>query len=89
MAMNQDKIERFLSKSKTNVGNTNKVALEITGRCPGRCFFCYAKFLRKIAPMNISDAKSILDTIKDSGYSHVYIVGGEPMMHASILDILA
>lgn len=85
--MNQDKLALQLKTALKTPKSQEKFALEITGSCNCRCFHCYASTIKGYPNITLANSKIILQTAKQVGYSQVYIVGGEPMIHPQVLSI--
>ena len=67
-----------------------KVTLEITERCNYNCLHCFNAADMGISTQELSLPKirRILKEAKEAGIFHVMLTGGEPMLHASFIEIL-
>lgn len=63
------------------------VELEITKSCNLRCRHCFQKYHPE-NEMSIGKVISIIDIVNANGIFEVAIIGGEPMRHLSIVEIL-
>lgn len=63
------------------------VELEITKSCNLRCRHCFQKFHPE-GEMSLEKIVSIIDTINANDVFEVAIIGGEPMRHSNIMEIL-
>lgn len=72
--------------------------LDVGLRCPHSCAFCYYSFLdggpeqfsgvRKATMRETADCLAIVRAIARGGLRHLDITGGEPTIHAGIVDIV-
>lgn len=74
----------------------NKTLLwDITNKCNLRCKHCYnaEKYFNKDG-INFNDLKSedckfVIDLIKEDGFDHIHLLGGEPLIRDDIFDIIS
>lgn len=59
----------------------------ITNRCNYNCRFCFARNLGK-EMRDITVAVNVLEKLKDIGMKKINFVGGEPMLHPLIFDLI-
>lgn len=64
------------------------VELEITNACNLRCIHCFQKY-HPGDEMSLKKIISIIETINNNGVFEIAIIGGEPMCHGNIMEILA
>ena len=64
-----------------------RAALEVTGRCQNKCFYCYAQSLRNQGEMPVGVLDESVTALTTLGFQEVYVVGGEPMMNPNIVEI--
>lgn len=68
--------------------------LMLTTRCPNRCPWCFARArmdeyrLRGINEMGWTDFLALAGFLEASGCRHIALLGGEPLLHSRILDML-
>jgi len=65
-----------------------RMDLAITYRCNNNCYFCYTGGPRKVAELNATDWKKILDKLWDSGIPQVVFTGGEPTLREDLVDLI-
>jgi radical SAM protein with 4Fe4S-binding SPASM domain len=64
------------------------VQFEITGACNHRCFFCYNNTMHKTAEeLNTTEAKIILDQMREAGVFSINFNGGEPLIRPDFFDL--
>jgi len=64
-------------------------AIEITNVCNLACKYCYANSSpSEMASMTVNQVLYILDEIKKANIPHLWITGGEPLLHPEIERIL-
>lgn len=68
--------------SNNEISDLNFVWLELTERCNEKCVHCYGEFGRNIKSqdLHLSDWKSILLKLKNSGCKKIQFIGGEPLL---------
>jgi radical SAM protein with 4Fe4S-binding SPASM domain len=65
-----------------------RMDLAITYRCNNNCYFCYTGGPRKVAELNATDWKKILDKLWDSGIPQVVFTGGEPTLREDLVELI-
>ena len=67
-----------------------RVIWEVTNRCNYRCPYCIFNSTDKIKDKELSteQALNLIDEIKQEGFTHLKITGGEPFLRKDILKIL-
>lgn len=76
-----------------NLSNYIMANLYITDLCNRRCTFCYVKEWttsdhRKASYMSLSDLDKVIYWLKESKIGFVQLIGGEPMLHPDIIEIV-
>jgi len=64
------------------------LVLEITDRCNLKCEYCYVPDRKPVGDMEGRQILDILVQARALGTRHVILSGGEPLLHANILDII-
>ena len=65
------------------------VYFHITEKCGHSCNFCYAKFgLGDFCHAEFPNIKRIIDTVSNVGVKNISFVGGDPVLHPDIFEIL-
>jgi hypothetical protein len=66
----------------------------LTAKCANSCKWCFARAKmadyrsRGIAEMNMEDFASIVKFYESSGFKHMILLGGEPLLHSRFMDVL-
>lgn len=76
----------FYKKNKCFMG-PKTVQIEVTNRCPLNCPQCYKDYENQ-GDMSIEDFKRHIDDAKEIGVHGISIIGGEPMIHKDIKEII-
>ncbi|MCL2721314.1 MAG: radical SAM protein [Treponema sp.] len=70
-------------------GMLRSVYFHITEKCEHCCGFCYAKFgLGGFCHAEFSNVKKIVDIVSNAGVKNFSFVGGDPVLHPQIVEIL-
>ena len=65
--------------------------IDVTGKCNINCRHCYAasKYGKhNRIDMSLDTVLKTIDLLKDSGYTHILFLGGEPLFREDILKII-
>jgi radical SAM protein with 4Fe4S-binding SPASM domain len=76
-------IQAFRSREK---GGFNGVGIDITEKCNRRCPTCYA--VKSPREMDANLFRLIVDEAHRLGFRELYLLGGEPTLHSSVLEFL-
>lgn len=60
---------------------------ELTNRCNFNCDFCYIRSNKKVAEVDFDEANQLIGILVDKGLFHVYLSGGECLLHQDFIKI--
>ncbi|GAA3570799.1 radical SAM protein [Streptomyces osmaniensis] len=66
---------------------TDTANLYLLTNCDMACSFCYAS--KGLGKFTLEQLRSVLDSLKEAGATHVNLTGGEPLMHPQVDDVVA
>lgn len=79
----------FIWSKLTGRGQPFLVQLNVTNRCNYHCAYCYGRYFeRERKDMFLADVKGVLSALAAKGAFRINLVGGEPLMHPDIGDII-
>ncbi len=64
---------------------------ELTDACNLRCFHCYGSFGPDTASgrkLSMGEWRRVLGQLRDEGFSRVQFIGGEPLLHSGLRELL-
>ena len=64
------------------------INLHITNACNYKCKFCFAHFENSKNLLRLPDWKIIIDDLKEHGARKINFVGGEPLLHPDIAEMI-
>ena len=66
-----------------------KLSIEVTTRCNGSCLHCFARSgISRSSSLPIDLVKEIMVEGYDTGYRHLHITGGEPLLWEGLFEAL-
>ena len=72
-----------------NTPDLISVNLHITPACNYGCKFCFAHFASNKGLLRFNDWSKIIQLLKDYGTKKITFVGGEPLLHPDLPELLA
>ena len=80
--------ENTLEEACPGVGR-EELAIEVTTRCNSSCLHCFARSgVSRATSLPVDLVKEIMDEGYDTGYRHLHITGGEPLLWKSLFETL-
>lgn len=67
------------------------IVWDVTSICNLRCTHCYnydKYFKQQVKDLTIEEIYSLINFLKVNNVENVYLLGGEPLAHSNILEIL-
>lgn len=65
----------------------NRMRILLTENCNANCEYCFNKDIRETKEMSKDKAKIMLDMLSQNGVKIIKIMGGEPTVHSSFLEM--
>lgn len=70
-------------------GATANLSIELTTRCNSACTYCFARAaMREESSLSPTLALACCDEGYESGYRHLHLTGGEPLLWQGLFDLL-
>ncbi|MCM8781726.1 MAG: radical SAM protein [Candidatus Omnitrophica bacterium] len=85
-------IDALLRELENNgIPSLHSVSLEVTTRCNLKCLHCYLSYALRhehFCYLDIESLKNILPTLSKRGCRNISLIGGEPLLHPHIDEII-
>ena len=78
------------STSRTNPfkSKINIISISLTNQCNLKCRMCWKKKSKTVDNLDYKDFMIILNKIEKLSPAHIYLWGGEPLLHPKLTDII-